>query len=175
MPNYGVDCYRGVGQKGDGLLQSKHRGLFVLCSSQYLSSKWLGKFVGNVVDGVWPVAEGIDGSDRVSDDDEKLSDKTSTGSLTKNVSPWESVCLIQSGSLCDEVGEFKGFSRIFSQIEYESSDENCSKWWRGALYCITRKIWRGRWWWWGYDKMNSWCCKVSISSGVNNLSICCSW
>ena len=38
MPNYGVDCYRGVGQKGDGVLQSKHRGLFVLCSSQYLSS-----------------------------------------------------------------------------------------------------------------------------------------
>ena len=32
------------------------------------------------------MAEGIDGSDRVSDDDKEVSDKTSTGSLTKNVS-----------------------------------------------------------------------------------------
>ena len=62
--------------------QSEHRGVFVLRSSPFLSVYWLGFFVGKVADGVWPVTEGVDGSNRVSGSDKEVSDEMSIGSLT---------------------------------------------------------------------------------------------
>ena len=72
--------------------QFKQRDVFVLCSSQYLSVNWLKKFVGKAVDGVWPVTEGVDGSERVSGSDKAVSDEKSIGSSTEFGSPWENVC-----------------------------------------------------------------------------------
>ena len=121
MPFYVVDFYRGFVQKGGAakMFQSKRKGVFVLCNLRYLSSSWLGKFVGKVVDGVWPVTEGVDGSDRISGNDKEVSDEMSMWSFTKFVSSWENVCVIQGGYFCDEVGGLKDFSQICSKVGIE--------------------------------------------------------
>ena len=72
----------------------------------------------NVVDGVWPVTEGVDGSDIVSGSDKEVFEEISIGSFTSLGSPWENVWFIQCGSLCDEVGGLKGFSRICSEVGF---------------------------------------------------------
>ena len=89
-----------VAQKGKGAtkkFQSKRRGVFVLCSSRYLSSNWHGKLVRIVADGVWPVTEGVDGSDSFSGCGKKVSDGMSFGSLTQFGFTWDTICVIQCG------------------------------------------------------------------------------
>ena len=68
-------------KKGDATkeFQSKRKGLLVLCSSQYLSFSWHEKFAGNLVDGVWPVTEGVNARDSVSGKDKVVSGDISTG------------------------------------------------------------------------------------------------
>ena len=93
--------------------QYYRKGVLVLCSSSYLSSRWLGMFVGKIVDGVWPVVESVGGSKNVSGNDENVSEESSSGSFTRLGTPWENVWVIQCGRCWDEVG---GFSRICSEL-----------------------------------------------------------
>ena len=84
--------------------ESKHKGVLASFSSRYLSIRRFGKFVGKAVDGGWPVTEGVNGSDRVSGMNEAVSKKISIGSFTGSDLSLEKFWVIQSGSLCDEVG-----------------------------------------------------------------------
>ena len=81
----------------------------------FFISKFVGKFGGNGVVGVWFI-EGVEGSDRVSGNDNDVSDEISIGSLTKSGSTWVKACVIQCGWRCVEVGGLKGFSRICSDV-----------------------------------------------------------
>ena len=74
---------------------------------------------GKVVDGVWPVTEGVDESDKVSGSDKEVSDEISIGSASKFGSTWKNNRVIQCGSLCDEVGGLKGFSGTCSEVGVE--------------------------------------------------------
>ena len=51
-------------------------------SSLYLSSKFVGKFSGNVVVGVRDIVEGVEGSDKISGSEKDASDEISIGSFT---------------------------------------------------------------------------------------------
>ena len=72
----------------------------------------------NIVNAVWPVTEGVDGSHSVSGNDRE-SDVTYKGSFSKFGSPCENVCVIQLGSFREEVGGMKGLSRTCSKIFVE--------------------------------------------------------
>ena len=64
------------------LLMCNRRGILLVKSSLYLSSKFVGKFSGNVVVGVRLIVEGVEGSDRVSVSEKDVLDEISIGSLT---------------------------------------------------------------------------------------------
>ena len=75
--------------------------------------------MGKVVVLVWPVVEGVDRGERISGNDKEVFDVISIGSCTSFGSPFENVCVIQCWSLCDEVGELKGFAWICSEVGVE--------------------------------------------------------
>ena len=85
----------------------------MLCSSRYLSSRLVEKFVGN---GLLLVTEDVGGSDHVSGSDKNVSKEISMGSFTRLGSPSGNVWLIQYGNRCDEVGGMKGILRICSDV-----------------------------------------------------------
>ena len=117
MPDYVADYYQENGPIGEGVLQM----YFNLTLKQILvlrsrSSRLVGKFRGNVVVGVWPVIEGVDGGDRVSSNHKKVLHEIFMVLIKKFGSPWENACVIQCGRRCVDLGELKGFSRFFQRL-----------------------------------------------------------
>ena len=115
VPNYVIYYFQDFYQLGEGatnVFQSNLRIILVAKISRFWSSKLRRKFRGNVVVGVWLVAEGVDGSDRIFGRD-KMSHDISTGSFTKFGSPWMNACVMQCGRHCVEVGGIeKGFQEL---------------------------------------------------------------
>ena len=63
-----------------------------------------GKFRGNVVLGILPDVEGVDGSKRVSGSEKEVSHDVSTGSFTKFGLPCVNACVVQCGRNCVKLG-----------------------------------------------------------------------
>ena len=98
-----------LAKRGGGatnVFQSNPRSILLVKSSLYLSSKFVGKFSGNVVVRVLLILEGVEGSDEVSGNGKDVSDEISRGSFAKFGSPRR----------CVEVGGLKGFSRSCSDM-----------------------------------------------------------
>ena len=106
-------CWLNNGGGATKVFQSNRWGTLLDECSRYRASRFVGNFKGNSVGDIW-LREGVEGSDTVSCNDEVVSDETSIGTLTKFVSPWVKVCVIQYGRRSVVAGGLKGFfSNLF--------------------------------------------------------------